>query len=166
MNDAPGVCRRERIGDLRAIAEHEFNRQAALQQSGCERFAFHQFHYEKVGAEIVQSANVRMVQCGDRSRFALEPVGEPFVYDLNRNQAVDARISRFVHFAHAALANGLEDLEMVKPITGGARHTITKLSLSESRNRRSGSTHRIRARAARFCSSQREVGPVSVRFTA
>jgi hypothetical protein len=40
------------------------------------RFAFDQLHHQIVRADIVQRADVRVIQCGDRARLALEPLAE------------------------------------------------------------------------------------------
>jgi hypothetical protein len=59
---------------------------------------------------------MRMVESGDRARFAFEAgscvgiardVGRK---DLDRDRAIEARVARFVHLAHAARAEGREDL--------------------------------------------------------
>lgn len=70
----------------------------------------------------MQRANVWVIQCGDRSRFALKTVRELLAQDLDRDEAVDPRISGFVHFAHATGAKVREDLEMLKTIANCVRH--------------------------------------------
>ena len=46
-----------------------------------EGFPFDVFHYEKrqpfVDADVVKGADMRMVQCCDRARFAFESIGVP-----------------------------------------------------------------------------------------
>src|SRR5438067_2508728 len=52
-----------------------------------QSLSFHQLHYQVVGADIVQRADVRMTQKRNRSRFALETPAELFGTDLDSHFA-------------------------------------------------------------------------------
>ena len=66
-------------------------------------------------ADVVQRADVRVVQAGDGLRFALEAllhlgvVGEVRRQDLDRDRAVQPRVGGLVDLAHAAGAEGAGD---------------------------------------------------------
>ena len=59
-----------------------------------------------------------MVQPGQRLGFAREPFGElavPILFlgqDFERDEAVQARLPRLVHHAHAAAAEAFEDFQL------------------------------------------------------
>jgi hypothetical protein len=69
----------ERIGDVAANRQHLFDRERPLGvgQPGCQRLAVEVFHDKVVdllvAADIVDGADVRMRQRGNRPRLALEP---------------------------------------------------------------------------------------------
>jgi len=52
--------------------------------------------------DIVELANVGMVQRSNHPRFPFEPFTEACGRDLDRHLAVQARVGRVVDFAHAA----------------------------------------------------------------
>ena len=80
-------------------------------------------HHQEVGLalapDVVQRADVRMVQRGDGLRLALEPllhlgiVGEVGREDLDRDRAVQPRVGRLVDLAHAAGAE--RDPDFIRP---------------------------------------------------
>ena len=61
-------------------------------------------------ADVVERADVRMIELRDRARFAIEPLaelrigGEQVRQDLDRDDAIEAGIAGFVDLAHAARA--------------------------------------------------------------
>ena len=63
--------------------------------------------------------NVGMIERGDRVGFAFEPLAESLGGDLDRDDAVQARITSFVNVAHAAGSQVREDL--VRSETGSRR---------------------------------------------
>ncbi len=67
------------------------------------------FHDQIVRADIVELADVGVVEGGDDSRFALEAFGEVFFGDFDGYDAVEARVAGFVDFAHASGAERSQD---------------------------------------------------------
>ena len=71
-------------------------------------------------SEIVNRDDSRMVQPGQRTRLAGEPLGECFVLadlgrqDFQRHQAVELLLAGLVDRPHAALAQKLEDFQLGK----------------------------------------------------
>ena len=67
MQHAPRVRFFERAGDLDGETEGLSRRQRWGQ-----RTPVNEFHHQKVGANIVDLTNVRMVERGDRARFPIK----------------------------------------------------------------------------------------------
>ena len=84
-----------------------------------EIVALDQFHHERAHAagffEAVDVRDVRMVQRRERLRFAREPrqpfgiSGERVRQDLERDVAIQLRVARAIHLAHAARADERND---------------------------------------------------------
>ena len=97
-----------------------------------ECFAFQVLHHQEVGpvlgADVVQGADVGMVQSGDRLGFALEPLAQVGIRaDMVRqhfdgHRAVEAGVDRLVDLAHAAGADGRLDLVGAEPLPWGKWH--------------------------------------------
>lgn len=81
-------------------------------------------------ADIVERADMGMIQAGNRFGFTLETlpafgVGNPVGrQDFDRDGPVQAGIAGFVHFAHAAGAKGSENLVRAQPGAGGEGHVF------------------------------------------
>src|SRR5437667_10811698 len=72
--------------------------------TGChsfgERRAINVLHHDKVWANVVQGADVRMIQCSDGAGLALEALAELLGGDLNGDDAVEAVVGGLVNLAH------------------------------------------------------------------
>ena len=120
VNDPLAVRLVERVGDLRAVAQHLLGRQRPLGQARGERLAFEKLHDQVVdlalAADVVQSADVRVGQRRDRLRLALEAFAQLRVVrerrrqDLDRDRAPEARVPRLVDLSHPPGADGRLDL--------------------------------------------------------
>ena len=103
------------LGDLPGVGHGRFGREWAF-----DRLARNQLHHERSHAaglfNSVDLRHVGMVEHGQGARFALEPgkaigvLGEGIGQHLDRDQAVELGVTRLVHLAHPAGANGGEDL--------------------------------------------------------
>jgi hypothetical protein len=69
-----------------------------------KRRALHILHHQIVGTDVVQRADVRMIQRRNRLGFPLEAVGELLVGCLDGHDAVEACVACFVDLAHAPRA--------------------------------------------------------------
>jgi hypothetical protein len=80
VNDAVSVCRFKGVRDLDAKAEDLCERQRPAFDTGRQRLAFEQFEYEILGvllsADVVQAADVRVIEGRDRFGLALEAGAE------------------------------------------------------------------------------------------
>ena len=104
MNDALGVRLDQRRHDLRGIQQRRFHRERSAFQPCRQRFALHQFHHQVVRPNVVERADVRVVQRGNRARLALETGAELLVSDLDGDGAAQSRVDRPKDLAHAAFA--------------------------------------------------------------
>ena len=92
------------LADLCGIPQGIVRRERAPQ-----RLAVDQLHDQVIGADVVQRADVGMIQRGDGAGFALEALSETLHRNFDGNVAVQAGIASPVHLAHPALADGPED---------------------------------------------------------
>ena len=117
MDDAFLVCGIQCIGDLARVVERGLKWQRPFR-----RFPFDQLHHEVVGTDIVQRADVGVVQRGDGPCLALEPVAEVLARHLDGDIAPDTRVVRAIDDTHAAGANLRDDLVGAEPVAGGRLH--------------------------------------------
>jgi hypothetical protein len=70
----------ECIGNLNSITQQIVLRKRSVAQACRKRFTFHILHHQKVGsvllADVVQRANVWMIQAGNRPSFAFESLAQ------------------------------------------------------------------------------------------
>jgi hypothetical protein len=100
----------EGVSNLARDVQGFFERHRPLLDTLGERRPFHQFHYEVVGADVVERADIRMVQRGDGARFDFEAARELLRGDLDGHFAAKAGIACPPDLAHSALANAREQL--------------------------------------------------------
>ena len=94
-------------------------RQRASRQASGERLALEDLHDQEgdvtFTSDVVQRADVRMIECGDRPRFPFEPLAQLLVRrersgeHLDRDHAVEPCIARAIHLAHAACPEQADD---------------------------------------------------------
>jgi hypothetical protein len=114
MRHAVAVRLVEGAGNLGPVLKHLRHWQRPLFQPRRQRLSFQVFHDNKINAvlpaDVVQRADVGMIQAGDGFGLALETlpacriVGEMRRKNLDGNSAVQARIPRLIDFAHPARA--------------------------------------------------------------
>src|SRR6478672_8823537 len=110
MYDALFVRRFQRVRDLPGDGESFLDRNSSRSDPGRQRRTLHKLHDQVIRPDVVQSANVRMIQRGDGARLPIEAVAELRFGDLDRYGAVQARIAGLVDFAHATRPQRLQDL--------------------------------------------------------
>ena len=116
MRDAFAVRLVQRVGNLNGVLQHLLRRQRAFQQPLRQRLAFQILHHQEIDpvlvADVVEGADVRMIQAGDGASFALESLAQFGAVrkmrgqNLDRDDAIEARVAGAVHLAHPARANG------------------------------------------------------------
>ena len=120
MDDALPVRGFQGFRDLPGSWQGLVERNRAPRETLGQVFALDQFHDERFGGVALfhpmDMGDVRMIQRGERLRFACEPreavgiVGEGVREDLEGHVAIEPRIARAVHFAHPAGTQRGEDL--------------------------------------------------------
>ena len=113
----------KRTGDLRGNPHRAFERYRTRLDPIGERLAIDQLHHQVVGADIVNLANVRMIQRCDGFGFLLKaPQADERA--LDGDFTVQARVTRAPNLAHAALADEGEQFVWSAFVSGGERHGV------------------------------------------
>jgi len=79
-------------------------------------------HDQVVRPDVVELADIGMIQRGDGAGFPLEALAEILVRNLDGDGAIEARVARTIHLAHTARAHGRGDLIRPQPSSGSQRH--------------------------------------------
>src|ERR1019366_2988406 len=122
MDDAGRMGGAERVRKRKANVDEHSQLQRSAREPVMERLAFKQLHHEVVGANVVQRANVRMVQGRCRVHLSGEAIAETLGGNLDCHVAPHPRIVGAVHFAHAARADGRDDFIRTKASSGREGH--------------------------------------------
>jgi hypothetical protein len=132
MDDALGVRRLERVGDLVGDAERLLERHRALRDAIGERRSLDEFHDQGRRAPgSFQAENVRdvgIVEGGEdfglalESREPLRVAGHRRRQYLDRDLPLEARVGGAIDLAHAAFAEQTENLVGPETLTGGEGH--------------------------------------------
>src|SRR5207253_1610501 len=119
MDDAEAVRGIERAGDVGGDAQRVAQRQRPARERVGERLPLQVLHDEVVDAvlmpDVVERADVRMVQPRDRPRLPLETLaqrrarGELRRQDFDGDVAAEARVAGAIDLAHAAGAERRDD---------------------------------------------------------
>ena len=102
MNDAVRVGGGKRAGDLDRKPQRVVDGARTLPEHLRQGLSLDELHHQEVGADVVERADVRVIERRDRSRFALEALVEPLPSDLDRDGAAEPRVPGAKHLAHAA----------------------------------------------------------------
>ena len=119
MNDALGMSGIERVGNLNCQTEQNIRLDGLSADQMLERFAIQKLHGDEclsvLLADVVNGANIRMIQRGCGLRFALETgkslrVASNFLrQEFERDEAMKPGVFRFVNDAHPAAAQFFDD---------------------------------------------------------
>ena len=115
MHDALLVRGLEGVGDLPGNPQRFLERDGPLVDPIRQRRPLDQFHDEIVGPDVVQGADVRMIERGNRARFTFETVAEVRGGDLDCDFAPEPRVARAIHLTHSAGTDGLDDFVRPEP---------------------------------------------------
>ncbi len=132
MNDGLPVRLVERLQYCRANRQRLLYRERSSLEAVGQRLSLHVLHHEEVGAvvfaDVVQRADVRMRETGDRSRLAFEALLHVGLHAELRRQHFDrdgpaqAGVDSLVDLSHPATADGRQDLVRSKARAGGKGH--------------------------------------------
>ena len=119
VRDSFAMCFIQRIRNLDGVLQYLIERQWTFLETLRQRLAFQILHHQEISsvllADVVEDADVGMIQAGDGARFAVEPlaqsgsIGKVIGKDFDGNDALQAGIPGAVHLAHPARANCRED---------------------------------------------------------
>src|SRR5580704_1300723 len=140
MDDALGVRGIEGIGNLYGVIEQFVGGHRTAFDGAAEGLAFEEFHDDEAATvlfiNIVDRANVRMVQCGSSSRLALETLkrflvsGELVRKEFQRDLAAEANVLGFIDDTHTAATEFLDNAVMGDSLADhGSRGTHGKRML-------------------------------------
>jgi hypothetical protein len=120
VNDAGGMCFRQRIGDLDGTFQCFIEPQPLAPDHLVERFARHVFHGDEVDAvglrDVVDVNDVGMVKSGYCLGLLYEPPLSLGIGDflgrqnLDGDEPVQVRVPGLVHHAHSAVAERFDDM--------------------------------------------------------
>ena len=120
MNDSFAVSRVQRIGNLNRQAQEHVGLQRPPADAMLQRDAFQKLHRNEglsvLLANIVYRADIGMIQCGGRLGFALKTcqglriAGNILRQKLQRDKPFQPSVLSFIHHAHAAATEFLDDL--------------------------------------------------------
>ena len=132
MNDALLVRALERVGDLPRDGNRVVEGDRALSNAVRQRRTFDEFQHQRVHAgrilQAVDVSDVRVVERGEHLRLAAEARqaigigGEELGQDFDRDVAIELRVARAIHLAHAARTQRFEDFVGPDPRAYAHRH--------------------------------------------
>jgi hypothetical protein len=96
-----------------------------------DRGSLDQLHNQIIRTDVVEVADVGMIQCRYGARLALEPIRELLRRNLDRDLTPQPRIARFPHLPHPAFAQARDDLIRAEFVACGKRHVAMLLSLAD-----------------------------------
>jgi len=128
MRDALQVCLVERVGDLCSDLQCLIERERTFFDPRGERLALEMRHHQVMSAidaaDVVDAADVRMVQSRDGARLALETgsqigiAGDLGRQDLDRDRPIEPRVACAVDFTHPARADQRDDVVRAETAAG------------------------------------------------
>ena len=122
VNDSLPVRSVQRSGHLNPDLQQFVQRDSSLRDAVLQRLAFQKFHYQEMLAlvfiNVVNDANIWMVQCGGRACFPTEALDGMGIarsivrQEFQRDQAAEFCVFGGVHHAHSAAAELFHDAVM------------------------------------------------------
>jgi len=132
VRDSLAVRLVERVGDLDGVLQNLFERKRTFLEAFRQRLPFEMLHHQEISAvlvpDVVEGADVRMVQAGDGASFALEAlaqfgsIGKVIRKDFDGNGALQTRIAGAVHLTHPTRTNRGEDFIGPEALATEDRH--------------------------------------------
>ena len=138
MDDPFPMCFGKCVRQLDRVRDRLIERQRAGCQAIGQRSAVDKFQHQILNsvliADIVQRADVWMIQRRDRLRFALKAATRVGIgrdvgrKDLDRHGAIEPRVARLVDLPHPARPDRRDDLVRPQAGTGGDGHFCSVMS--------------------------------------
>jgi hypothetical protein len=128
VKNAACVRRVQRVGNL-AGQPHRF----VSSHWTAERFALEILEDEVVGSDVVDLANVWVVDRGDGARFTLKPAHIVSDHPLDRDRAIQAFLVRLVDLAHTSRADQRFDRVRAESGSTSQGHVVSADSIVRDR---------------------------------
>jgi hypothetical protein len=109
MDDAGFVGSFQRRCYLPRDAQRFIERHGAVRDAFGERRSFDQFHDQIIGTDVVERADIGMIQRRDSAGLTLEPVAELLRRKLDGHFAPEPSVGSTVDFAHSSSAESPRD---------------------------------------------------------
>ena len=87
-----------------------------------ERLAFDVLHHQVIRTDVMERADVRMIQRGDGASFLLKTRRVLALELFNRDDTVQPRVTRLLNLAHAARTNRRKDFVRAEFVARLERH--------------------------------------------
>ena len=117
MNDSLLVRGVECIKDLPGINHRFVHRQRPFQW-----LPIHQLHHQIVGTNIVDLADIGVVERGNRPSLTFEPLIEFGLRNFERHSSFQARIAGLINLAHATFTKRGQNFVRTEFIAWSKRH--------------------------------------------
>src|SRR6266851_4497847 len=128
MRDAFLMRGVERITNLHGVAERSIERKRTIERSPLDKL-----HDQIIWADVVNLADVGMIQRGDGFGFTLGALRELQRGNFNGHIAIQTRVFGAIHLTHAARANRREDLVGAESIACRKWHRSESAKSTRSR---------------------------------
>src|SRR5471032_2285811 len=142
MHDALAVRGIEGIGHGECDVNEDRDLHRAASEPLLERLAFEQLHRDErwIGADIVDGADIRVVERGGRPRFPLETIkrlrrrGDSVRQNFDGHHPLETRVRGPIHFAHPAGTERADDFVGTESSAGSKgqlprlRHRLPQLN--------------------------------------
>jgi hypothetical protein len=119
MDNAARVRGGDRIRDVNRVVQRLVQTQPAFRNDLIELATLDQLHHEEIRADIVERADVGMIQRSDQTGFTGKAFAEVAGRELQGDHPIEARVAGRPHFAHPAPPDRLN--ELVRPEHLGIR---------------------------------------------
>jgi len=116
MNDSGAVGLLESVGHLNAVLDELLDRKRSMREALRERLSLAMLHDQVIGTNVIQPADVRMIERRDGPGLVLKTQIEPCVVrefggkDLDGNGASKPCVTRGVNLSHSPSAEWRDDL--------------------------------------------------------
>jgi hypothetical protein len=132
------------VRHLDGVLEHLLQRERTFRQPLGQRFALQVLHHQEIDSvlmsDVVEDADVRMIQSGDRPRFAVEalahvgPTGKVCGQHLDGYDAVEPRVAGLIHLSHAPGADERDDFVGAESVSYSECHVSESAKFTPSRS--------------------------------
>ena len=121
VDDSLPMCFVQSVGDLNSVLQHLLEWQRPVSNPLRQRLPLAMLHDQIIGTNVVERANVWVVDRGDRFRFAFEAKAQLRVLreisgqNLDGHCSIESRVTRPIDLPHSARPDRRDDLVRPEP---------------------------------------------------